>query len=159
MKKSDLFLNIGIGVVILAIITVILFKFVINKTGKEESFKINNIEKIMVSDLNGNQINFSDLLDKEGDTYILIFELRNCYSCIFKGIENLKSLKKSGKSCFGLAVHDYLDELNGWSTNHDFNPFFMIKKSEYFDNIHSTHLPVFIKITNGKVESYRFITP
>lgn len=159
MKKNDLVLNIGIGVVVVVIIAIFLFKFVINKTGKEELFKINNIEKIVVSDLNGNEIKFFDLLDKEDDTFILIFDLRNCYSCIFKGIENLKSLKKSGKSCFGLAVHELLDELNGWSANHDFSPFFLIKKSDFFENIHSMNLPVFIKISNGKVESFRFITP
>lgn len=159
MNKRDLFYNIAIGVVIIGIIAIVIFKFVIPKEPQQGIFGIKEYEKITITDLNGAELKLKDLVAKDESTYCLLFEMTNCYSCIFKGIEDLKRLKSAGKTCIALVVHHLIDEVNGWSANHDFTPFFVLKKQDFYEHIHTPLMPVMIKIKNGNVESYRYITP
>jgi len=82
----------------------------------------------------------------------------DCFSCVYKGIEDLKSLKNTGKVCFGLVINNSIEEVKGWASNYESSPFFMIKKLDFFEHIKSVSTPVFVKIAKGKVESYRYIT-
>ena len=41
----------------------------------------------------------------------------------------------------------------------DFTSFFVLKKQDFYEHIHTPLMPVMIKIKNGNVESYRYITP
>ena len=159
MNKRDLFYNIAIAVAGIGIIPIIVFKFVIPQKPQQRIFGIKDYEKITVTDLNGNELKLRDLVPKDESTYCLLFEMTNCYSCIFEGIEDLKRLKSAGKPCIALVVHHLIDEVSGWSANHDFTPFFMLKKHDFYEHIHTPLMPVMIKIKNGKTESYRYITP
>ncbi|MFC2156108.1 hypothetical protein ACFLRB_06440 [Acidobacteriota bacterium] len=158
MKKSDLFFNIGIPILFVAVIVVVIFRFVINDkpTGL---FNVKELDRIQVSDLNGSQLDLVGLLDKDEETYCLLFELTNCYSYIYDGIEDLKKLKNSGYLCLGIAVHDLTDEVAKWSKNHDFTPFFVLKKIDLYKYFRSSNLPVLFCLKQGKVENFRFITP
>ena len=100
-----------------------------------------------------------DILDKNDETYCLIFELDNCNTCIYKGIDDLNRLKKDGLDTIAIIVHDSIEDINGWSKHYDYSSFYMLKKSEFYKNITSSILPVFIKIKKGKVMNYRFIIP
>ncbi len=157
MKKSDLFLNIAISVLFVAIVVVVLFKYVIRDDS--HLFHIENLNIISVAELDGKVVPLIDLVDKNGDTYCLIFELNNCYSCIVNGLEDLKKLQAAGAKCIAIVVHDYIEEVNGWSKNHDFSHFYIIKKIDFFKTIHSSVLPVVFRIKDGKVKNFKFITP
>ena len=156
MKKSEILYSISMGALALGIILVILFKFVLNQKSRE-SFTIKSIDEINVSDLNGNKIKLASFLEKDNLTYLLIFQLSDCYSCIYIGLNDLKDLQRAGKQCLGIVVHDYLEEVNGWSTHQDFSPFLMLKRLDFFEYVKSAHTPVFVKIVKGKIDSYRYI--
>ena len=70
----------------------------------------------------------------------------------------LNKLKKEGKECLGLVVHDSIEDVTGWSINFEFRPFFMMKTLDFFDHIKSPVTPVLIKIKDNEVENYRFFT-
>lgn len=159
MKTPDRFYNLAIILAIIGIIALVLFKYVIPGRSQSNDFQIKDFDKITVLDLSGNEVKLADLLAEEESTYCLFFELTNCYSCLFKGIEDLKSLKSAGKPCVGLAVHHMVDEIAGWSANYDFTPFFMLKKESYYEHIQSPVMPVMVKLRKGKVESFRYILP
>lgn len=59
MKNRDLFLNIGIAVMIVVVITVVVFKFVV-KPAQPELLKIKDIKNIELTDLAGNTIKLVD---------------------------------------------------------------------------------------------------
>ena len=158
MKKARIIFGIAFGLLAVSIIIVIVLKFIVPiNIGK--GFNIREIEKIKVLDMKGNQVKLVDLFKKDEVTYCLIFELTNCYSCISQGIEDLKSLQKSGKSCIGLVVNNFFMDAAGWFSNNDFSPFAVIRKDDFYENIFSQILPVIVKIKNGEVQSYRYIIP
>jgi hypothetical protein len=158
MTKKDMFYNIGIGVLVIAIMVLIVVKFIAPKNVNAD-VRIKDHEKITVMDLDGNQISLVDLFDKADTTYFFIFEMNDCFSCISKGLEDLKSLKKAGKPCMGIVVHHMVDEVKGWSANYDFSPFFVIKKPDFYEYIKTPVTPVMVEFKNGKVENYRFFRP
>ena len=156
MKKSEILYSIAIGALALGIILVIIFKFVI-KQKPQESFALNNLDEINVIDLNGNHLKLVDYLGKDEVSYLLIFQLNDCFSCIYRGMNDLKELQQAGKQCLGLAVHDYPEEVSGWSAQQDFSPFLMLKRLDFFEHVRCAHTPVFVKIVKGKIASYRYI--
>lgn len=158
MKKLDRFYNIGIGILVIGIVVVVIFKFFLAKP-PQESFDIKGINQILVTDLSGSEIKLSEFIAKDTATYFMLFRLDDCFSCIYLGLEDLKTLKKEGRPCFGLVVHDYIDEVSGWAAQYDFTPFLVLKKVDFIENIKSLSTPVFVKFADGKVESYRYITP
>lgn len=159
MKTTDRIYSIAIVVVILAIIGVVIYKFAVPGKPDVGAFDIKEFEKMIVLDLDGSEVRLADLAAKDEITYCFIFELSNCYSCIFQGIEDLKRLKNAGKSCLGLAVHHMIDEISGWSANYDFSPFFMLKKENFYEHIRTPVMPVMVQIKNGKIVGFRYIRP
>ncbi|MGE5344114.1 MAG: hypothetical protein ACM3SY_21825 [Candidatus Omnitrophota bacterium] len=158
MKKAQWLYGTAIGVLVIGIILVIIFRFILPPKNPN-AVNIKEFEKVSVIDLNGEQVRLADLAKKDQITYCMIFELTNCFSCIQKGIDDLKTLKKEGKSCIALAVHELIDEVNGFSATVEFAPFFMLKKKDFYEYVTTAHLPVMIKLKNGEVESFRYITP
>jgi len=101
MKNRNLFYNISILILSLAIIVVVLFKFVLNHN-IEKAFDIKNFDQIHLVDFSGKQVNLSDILCKHKSLYFLIFGLNSCYSCVSKGLMDLKDLSKSGNFCIAI---------------------------------------------------------
>ncbi|MCK4763556.1 MAG: hypothetical protein KAW12_15255 [Candidatus Aminicenantes bacterium] len=159
MKKSDRFYNVALLVLALAIVFVVVYKFVLNRPAGIEKPRIENPQEIAVATLDGGNIKLSDLIEKEKECYFLFFELTNCQSCIYKGVVELETLEKNGKKCFGAAIHDWPDEIKGWSHNYTLKTFVVIKKVAYYEHMHAPYLPVLIKFIDGEVHSYKYITP
>ena len=159
MKSKDLIFSLGIVVLLIAVVVVVVFKFVLNPGRHDAAFRIDSLENLVLIDMNNNSIKFPDLLDKNKETYCLIFEMTNCYSCIYFGIEDLKKLRKAGNDSMAIVVDDRLYEVAGWSEKQEFSPIFMLKKIDFYDHIQSSLLPVLVKIKDGEVKSYRYITP
>ena len=156
MKNTDLFSNVAIGVLIITIIIVGIFKFVLKNDSTD--FDINDIKEVVIKNMDGEDINLSELINSNFDTYMLILEINNCPPCVFKGIEDLKSLKKAGKVCFVIVVHEWLEEVKGWRQNYEFSPFYILSKNEFYDSFNVAHLPAIIKIEDGKIRNVRYIT-
>jgi hypothetical protein len=156
MSKKQLFLNISIGVAILAVLVVVLIKFVLpGKSGVRYEFR--DFEKIVLHDLNGKEIMLSSLVSKDESTYCFLFNMSDCFSCIVKGIEDLESLKNSGKRAIGLMVHDSVEEVKGWSSNYKFSPFYAIKRAVVYEHIIVPKLPVMLEIRDNSIENIRYI--
>jgi hypothetical protein len=158
MMKSNRFIYYGIGILLIAIIIVlqVKFKFFI-KSNEGNSFKIEYLENLSVKDLNGEDIKFLDLLNKNVISYCMIFELSNCNSCIIKGLEDLKKLRGEKTQCMAVIVHDLVDEASGWSIHQDFFPFFVMNKRDFYEYVQSALLPVIVRFENEKVVKYRYI--
>jgi|GEM_PF-925617 len=159
MKKLDFFYNIAIVVLVIGIITVVIYKFAIPVKQPQDSFKIQEFEKVEIIDLSGNEIKLGQLMAKDGATYCIMFRINDCFSCVFDAIQDLKRLRDSGKACMGIIIHDLLDEVRGFTANYEFSPFFMIKRVDFYEFIKSPMTPVLVKFKNNKVESYRYFTP
>ncbi|MCU0287447.1 MAG: hypothetical protein MUF15_13770, partial [Acidobacteria bacterium] len=109
MIKIERFYNFVIALLLVGIFVLVIFKFVLKQP--QESFGIKDIDQISVNDLVGNIVPLAKCFSNNRDTYILIFDLKDCFSCIYRGLEELKSLKNAGKTCFGLIVDDYYQDL------------------------------------------------
>lgn len=154
MKSKSMLFSISVAVLCMGIILVIVFKFVLKR---EDSFAIYDIDNMYVVDFDGNEIKFSSLLNKNESTYCVIFKLEDCSSCILNGVEDLKTVEKNGKKGFGLVVHDYIDDVKGWANHYKKLDFYILKPMDFIDNIKSPSIPVFIKLKENKVESFRYI--
>lgn len=158
MKNRNLFYNISILIVILAIIVIVLFKFILNHN-VEKAFDIKNYDQIHLVDFSGKEVNLSDILCKHKSLYFLIFGLNSCYSCVSEGLIDLKDLSKSGNFCIAIAVHDNINELKGWAKYEDFSPFYMLSKENFYKSIKCQLLPAVVKIDDKVIKNHRFITP
>jgi len=156
MKKMDVLYGVTVASISVAIIVVTLFKFVLNKEAR--IITVENPRKVTLMSTDERLINLVDLMENRDDFFVVIFGFEDCYSCISRGLSDLSALKKAGKNCAALVVYDYLDDIKGWSEKQEFSPIFMIKKSVYFENIKTPHLPVFIHFRKGEIEKYQFIT-
>lgn len=158
MKIKNLILNGLIVILISGIVYLALQKFVLkNKSGK--ICDITSIDSIRITDIDGRSELLSGLLAKDTETYLYIFELSNCYSCISQGLMDMENLKKAGFKCISLVVHHRVDEIKGWSSTQTFSPFYVMKKEDFYRYIKTPYLPVVLKIKEKKVENSRFITP
>jgi hypothetical protein len=156
MKAGDFLLNVAIVTLILAVIVVVVFKFVL-KPNQQESFQFNDIEQLEVQDLAGNQVKLVDLLDNHKETFILLLEIRNCGSCISSGMDDITRLKNAGNPAMIIPIHDMLEDIVGWSGTYNFSPFYMMKKVTFYKQINCAALPVMVKVKNRKVTGYRYI--
>lgn len=156
MKKYTLFYSILITLLSICIVLVILFKFILKP---KPGFNIENRDRLTVTDINGKEINLFSLFDHKEDTYLLIFSFNDCSSCIFRGIEELKAIKKAGRNCIAIVIHDYYEEIKSWSTNQDFSPFVVLKRIDFHDHIKTSLTPVLVKIRNGKIKNAFYILP
>jgi hypothetical protein len=154
MKKSTLFYSILIVFLSICIVLVILFKFIL-KPGP--GFNIEKRESIRVTDLNGKESGLFSLFNGKEDTYLLIFSFNDCSSCIYRGIEELKTIKKAGRTCIAIVVHDYYEEIKSWSANQDFSPFVVLKRIDFYEHIKTSSTPVLVKIRNGKIKNAFYI--
>lgn len=157
MKKYGILMNIGIGVLATTIIAVVLFKFVINRN--PASFAITGIEETRVWDLSGNELKLDRIISENNTVHILLFNLKDCHSCIADGVEILNKLKKEGRQCAGIAIHDQIDDFSGWTINFDFTPFYMMRTATFFDHIKCPVTPVLLIFKNQKINSYTFLLP
>lgn len=158
MKLKEFWFIIITACLVIAIILVVLFKFIIVR--KEPGvLTIDRLDSIIVYDLHEKPNKLIDLFNRDKNTYLLLFELDNCYSCIFKGMNELNRLRRAGEHCIAIAVHDYIPDVVGFSQVQDFSPFFVLKKIDFYRHIHVSYMPVFFILFKGKVINSRFITP
>jgi hypothetical protein len=158
MKRANFVANIIIALLVAVAAALIIVKFVLPRS-EAGPFEIKDLNAVTVYDLNENPLRLTDLLDKDKETYCLMFELTNCYSCIFNGIEELRQLRQSGAHCLAIAVHDLVYDIEGWSRKQAFSPFFVLKKIDFYRAIQSPLMPVLFTLKNGRVTRFRFITP
>ncbi len=155
MKKDTVY-NIIIGFFIIAITILVVVKFFLK--GDKTSFVIEDLNDVEISDFSGKKFNLISLLNKNEETYFLMLEVDNCGSCISKGLSELKSLQKVGKTCIPIVIHDRVNEISGWASNYDFSSFFCISKKTYYEYFKFTYLPVIFSIKNKTVKIIRYIT-
>jgi hypothetical protein len=138
-------------------VLVILFKFILKPGGP--GFDIEKKENITITDLDGKESKLFSLIDQEKDTYLLILSFNDCSSCIYRGIEELKAIKKASRNCIAIVVHDYYEEIKSWSANQDFSPFVVLKRIDFHEHIKTPTTPVLVKIRNGKIKNAFYIFP
>jgi hypothetical protein len=157
-KQFDIFFYIAAGLLIVGILYTGANKFLLKKP-IVDSFRIDSIDSIAITDLEKRRIQLNDLFSAEGVHYILLFGLADCPPCIYQGFQELAELEKAGRDCFGLVVHNIIDEVGGWSSSNTVNTIYMLDKVSFYENFHCASTPVLIKIKNRKVEHYRYIHP
>lgn len=154
--KDRLFYSV-VAVLLSLIVVIGINKFYIGKK-QANSPRMENPEEIIITNLDNTQVTLASLLKEPARTYILILEIYNCSSCIYKGLSELESLTKEGEECFCLVVHDWPQEVAGWSQHYDYQRFVHIKKAAFYQYFHSPYLPVLLKIENKKIKSSRYIS-
>ncbi len=158
INKKDLFLDILLGAAAIGIILLGVSKFML-KTKSNSSVMVNEIEKINILGIDGKEKRFTELLKEDTDTYCMIFDLTDCATCIYKGIADLQALKKEKIPCVAIAVHDSIDDVKGYAGIHDFNPFFMMRKKDFYKYVSVLQLPVIIRFNGTDIKSFRYILP
>ena len=152
---NKILLNCLIALCSIVLSVAVIFKFIV-KSDKSADFFI-HIEKIKITNMEGESVDLIDLVAENSETYILIMRLNDCYSCIAKGIEDIKSLHLSGHGYVVIAAHDSLDEVRGLTGIFSDVRFYQLSVAEQYQFIHSPMLPVLVKIKNGRVVAHRMI--
>ena len=158
MKNKEIIANVIIGVLVVAIISVLAVKFVFKREPKF-SFDIRGIEEIEILDLEKNSVRFVDLIPNDDVIYCMLFDVRDCTSCIIKGMDDLKELRKEGKQTITLAMFDLLDDLRAWANVNECQDIFMLKKVTFYDYFFCQTTPVLIRFNNGDIEAFKYIIP
>jgi len=145
-----------VTIILLLCILGVLFKRSI-EPGQRFIFNIDDSEAIMLLDMNETSVPMAELFG--GDThYVLMLDLSNCDTCIYNGLNDLKSLRANGSTCSIIIVHDWIQETRSWSVHADGLPVYMLKRPDYYAYVRATQLPVLATIKNGKIEAFRVIT-
>jgi hypothetical protein len=155
MNKEKL-LNILIIILIIALVTVVIYRFKIIKK-QNNIFELKQFEKINLTDFNGRKHIMRNLLKK--DNYILVFTVIDCSFCINKGVNELIYFLKKNKNCFGIIIHDRPEEISGWANNFSFHRFYIMKKDDYYNIFSNKFTPVLINMYKNKIKWYKYITP
>jgi len=156
MKKKETIINIAIVIVVILIIVIVKVKFF--SGGNPQAGYIQDMEKMTVLDLKGNAVKFTSLLSGDDETFVLILTVYDCHTCILKGHEQLKSLKKEGKQAIGLVVSDDVPDIALWAQNYESAAFYVIKKVDFYTHIRAQQLPVMFTIEDKKVTGSKAIT-
>ncbi len=157
MKTQYWLTNIAILIIVVAIGVIVTFKYIIPRTSNPVA--ITEIRKINLSDLSGNEIALEKLLADKGTTYCLVFNMTDCYSCIHRGLIDLMDLKAAGNNCIAIIIHNDIGEANGWSTTQKYSPVYVLRKTDFYNYIHTPKSPVMIKLLKEEVVSFYFIEP
>ena len=158
MKRKELLANVIIGVLVAAIVAVIALKFFAKKEPKF-SFDIRNIHDIEILDLENHPLRFAGLIPKDEVAYCLLFDIRDCTSCIIKGLDDIKELRKEGKRTFTLAMFDQMNDLRAWANVNECRDIYMLKKVIFYDHFFCQTTPVMIRFNNGEIEAFKYIIP
>jgi len=156
MKKQDVLFYSLLGVITLAIVVLVLFKFVFIS---KDSLKITNLQKLTVKDLKGSELNLVEFLKKKDRVYVLLFSLADCSSCVFKGVDDLKMLDEAGKSAVALIVNDDVEDVKAWAIHYKYLPVLILKRVDFFEHVNCVTTPVMITFKKGKIKGYRYILP
>lgn len=141
---------------LITIAVVVYFRFIQKSKGLRASFE--SVQSIVLTNMSGDQRNLAELLRAKKTTFMMLMEIDNCPPCVYKGIQDLSELKKAGNCCLVVVVHNWPDEIRGWSRNYEFSPFYVLSKSSFYKHFNIMHLPAILKLRNNKIKSTRYIT-
>jgi len=150
--KTDHILLIGLSVLLCGAIW-----YRMNDSGSP-ALLLGNLEQVTLHDLQEESDTFAELLAKHPDAHVLILELENCASCLYKGMNDLSALVTEGHDGFVVVVNDWQEEVVGWSGNYPQVPFFRMTRSDLYTGMNIPHLPVLLGFEKGSLTSHRFIT-
>lgn len=158
MKRIDTLLSAAIVVVIIGIAVLVMTKFFVFKANPD-TFGIDRPDQVDLLDMEENRIRFSSLCKSDLPVFFLMFQINDCYSCIHRGLTDLNSLQSEGMNCFAVVINDSFQDLSGWLSHEAFSPFYMVRRNVFIEHFKSSYLPVLVKMADGRVVSYRYITP
>jgi len=116
------------------------------------------LQDVAVSDLGGQLIPFSELMDKTATVHCLVFTLEDCDPCLFQGIEELTNLMARGEHGFALLVNDWQEEAVSWSKHYDF-PIYRVARSDFYQGFRTDSLPVIAAFRDHQVVRVKRILP
>jgi hypothetical protein len=114
--------------------------------------------EITVHDMGDKDAQLADILAGTPESYILLLELDNCPTCLYKGMRDIEALVKAGQSAYVVVVDDWQSEVQGWSKHYPDVPVFRMAKDVFYGELRASHLPVLLKLANTELVSHRFIT-
>jgi hypothetical protein len=91
-------------------------------------------------------------------TYVLIMELSNCPSCIDKGILEIRELQKRGKKGIILVSHQWIEEWLSWVINYEQDPMYFTNKEDLESIVMFPYLPIILRIKEGRINSFKYIS-
>lgn len=164
-KKTVLnkLLNILLVLIITGIAALVAFRFVLPKKNGPPpgNFRVTELENIVVTDLSGNKMKLGAVMPGDSSFYLLICDMDDCFSCIFKGVDDMSKLHGAGHENAVIVVADKIEDVNGWTAANfpDYRAFYMLDTAGFYRHIHTPVTPVLAKIEKGKIISFRFIEP
>jgi len=159
MKNKLFQLNNTAFAVIVAIIALVLVFFVVFFQKKDGGSKITGIENIILSEMNGKQVKMEPLLKPGEETYICFFSPKDCFNCMNKGINDLISLAKSGKTCLAVGVDNDVDAVSKLADHYSlsFKAFYAIRVKDFIKHFPIKVLPVMMVVKEGKIENVTYL--
>ncbi len=159
MKNKLFQLNNTAFAVIALIIALVIVFFALFFQKKDQGLKITNLENIVLSEMNGKQVKMEPLLKPGEATYICFFSPKDCFNCMNKGINDLISLEKSGKTCLAVGVDNDLDAVSKLADHYasSFKAFYSIKVNDFIAHFTIKILPVITAIKQGKIENVTYL--
>lgn len=160
---KNLLMNIILVLAIAGIAAVLIFRFVIPGSGEPRlsHLRLDAPGKITISDMNGNKTTLLEIMPEKTTFYLMICDMDDCFSCIYKGVGDTKRLSDAGHENAVIVVADKLEDVRGWSTINfpTYSNFYMLDTASFYDHIHTARTPIIAKFERGKVISFRLIEP
>lgn len=153
-QNKDILLDSAIIILATLILIVCYFRFI---RREKNSFECRSFEEIKIIDRKGNEKRIIELLNPNGETYVLFLEINSCPSCIQKGFNELKSLMDERKAAFAVVIHDWFEEWSSWVAGYESFPIYLMRRETYHNYIFSPYMPVLVKFNKNKVAKYRYV--
>ena len=158
-NKKNILLNTSLVIIGIVFVTLVYFKLFKTHQPQMAQLRIDRFEELTLMDLSKDSLKLTEILNDNDTHYILILEMSNCSTCIYKGLDTMTALKKAGKACMVIVVHDLIDEVAGWSATTDFSPFYMMTGVDFYEHIRTPLMPAIVTIKNKSIINTRYITP
>lgn len=135
-----------------------LAKIYFDKIKPENNFiDLKKLERIKILSPDEEEKYLSAILKTE-ESYVLFFKLTDCPACIYKGLNEIKQLEQSRKLALAITIHEWIDEWKAWIKNTEIGNIYFLKRSDVEDIINFPYTPVLIKIKNGTLKNYKYIS-
>lgn len=124
---------------------------------KNNLIDLKKLERVKILSPEGEEKYLSAFLKTEAN-YILFFKLTDCPACIYKGLNEIRQLEQAGKFVIAITIHEWIDEWKAWVKNIEIRNIYFLRRSDIEDIINFPYTPVLVKMKNGLIKNFKYIS-
>lgn len=140
------------------IIVIVFIKFGVPMIRRSDRIDV-NFSKINLLTIENKSVSYEELNNEKKDYCVFFFSLKDCMTCVMKGLLDVENMQKNGDDVLLIIIHNDVNEMKSWlGTYANGNEAYMISSEQAYKYIRSPYLPIMVTVDGGKIENYRYIT-